>query len=119
MRAGVAIEPAPHLGIVGGKAAPAGAPARLVAGPPASAPANARIEAVIASRRFSQESACDDVARALVPAGVPHGPGTHADASVGTVVTAEPRVETLGTGPQTGSLDTAGTSACATPGWRV
>jgi hypothetical protein len=48
------------------------------------------------------------VARALVPAGVPPGPGTLADASFDTVSQPRTRVEMPGTGPQTGSLDTAG-----------
>jgi predicted nucleic acid-binding protein len=32
------------------------------------------------SPTFSQVFGCDDVAQALLPAGVPPGPGTHADA---------------------------------------
>src|ERR1017187_9406188 len=58
--------------------------------------------------RLYQELGCSDVARALVPAGVPSGPGTLADASFDTVSQPRTRVEMPGTGPQTGSLDTAG-----------
>jgi hypothetical protein len=44
-------------------------------------------------RHFSQELACSDVARALVPTGVPPGPGTLADASFDTVSQPRTRVE--------------------------
>jgi hypothetical protein len=66
------------------------------------------VNSIGTSRHFSQELACSDVARALVPAGVPPGPGTRADASFDTVSQPRTRVEMPGTGPQTGSLDTAG-----------
>ena len=66
------------------------------------------LSGILASRHFSQELACSDVARALVPAGVPPGPGTLADASFDTVSQPYTRIEMPGTGPQTGSLDTAG-----------
>jgi hypothetical protein len=36
-------------------------------------------------RGFSQLSGCNDVAQALLPAGVPSGPGTHADALATTL----------------------------------
>src|ERR1019366_1448322 len=52
------------------------------------------------NRHFSQELACSDVARALVPAEVPSGPGALADASFETVSQPRTRVEM--------SLDTAG-----------
>jgi len=47
----------------------------------------------VVNRHFSQELACSDVARALVPAAVPPGPGTLADASFDTVSQPRTRVE--------------------------
>jgi len=58
------------------------------------------LSGILARRHFSQEIACSDVARALVPAGVPLGRALLPDASFDTVSQPRTRIEM--------SLDTAG-----------